>query len=62
MLGRIPFVLLVLAAQDPPRPYRLESVDLKKTILWGAECRRPDGTGLDSFVYQITASSFAMSL
>ncbi len=28
------------------RPYRLSGVDLKQKVIWGAGCRRPDGTGL----------------
>ena len=39
----------VQAAAEPPtkgKPYRLPSVDLKSRVIWGAECRRPDGTGL----------------
>jgi hypothetical protein len=27
-------------------PYRLPSVDIRQRVLWGAECRRPDGRGL----------------
>ena len=36
-------------ASEPPtkgKPYRLPSVDLKPRVIWGAECRRPDGSGL----------------
>ena len=28
------------------RPYRLKSVNIRQRLLWGAECRRPGGTGL----------------
>jgi len=28
------------------RPYRLNSVDLKEQVIWGAQCRRPEGQGL----------------
>ena len=35
-----------LAQEAPPRPYRLNAVDLKQRVIWGAECRLPDGTGL----------------
>eukprot|EP00913_Durusdinium_trenchii_P008945 g8411.t1 len=28
------------------RPYRLGSVDLKQRVIWGEECRGPNGTGL----------------
>ena len=28
------------------RPYRLGAVDIKQRLLWGAECRQPDGRGL----------------
>ena len=44
--------LLIAASTGNPalaqvgRPYRLSSVDLKQSLIWGAECRRPDGTGL----------------
>jgi hypothetical protein len=33
-------------AQDIPRPYRLDSVDLAQTVIWGAEVREPAGGGL----------------
>ncbi len=33
-------------AQPAQRPYRLNSVDLKQQIIWGAECRQPEGSGL----------------
>jgi hypothetical protein len=32
--------------QTKGKPYRLPSVDLKPRVIWGAECRRLDGTGL----------------
>jgi hypothetical protein len=32
--------------QATGRPYRLNSVDLKQRIIWGAECRLPEGSGL----------------
>ncbi len=35
-----------LTAQQPRRPYRLESVDLEQQVIWGTECRQPDGGGL----------------
>ncbi|NQT38047.1 MAG: hypothetical protein HQ581_11190, partial [Planctomycetes bacterium] len=28
--------------QQPQRPYRLESVDLKQPVIWGAEVRGPE--------------------
>ena len=34
------------AAAEPGKPYRLDAVDLKQPILWGAECRQPAGGGL----------------
>jgi hypothetical protein len=34
------------SAQEPRRPYRLDSVDLKQRVIWGAECRQPEGHGL----------------
>ncbi len=34
------------SAQPAGRPYRLSSVDLKQRVIWGAECRQPDGCGL----------------
>ena len=34
------------SAQQTRRPYHLSSVDLKRRVIWGAECRRPDGQGL----------------
>ena len=37
---------LALQAQQPQRPYRLSSVDLKQRVIWGAECRQPEGSGL----------------
>ena len=49
---KIAFPILLLAfatatlAQEKPRPYRLESVDLKQPVIWGAEVKLPDGTGL----------------
>lgn len=33
-------------AQEKPRPYRLESVDLKQRVIWGGEVREPEGQGL----------------
>jgi hypothetical protein len=33
-------------AAEKPRPYRLGAVDLKQRVIWGAEVRLPDGTGL----------------
>lgn len=33
-------------AQQAKRPYRLNSVDLKQRVIWGAECREPKGQGL----------------
>ena len=33
-------------SQPTQRPYRLNSVDLKQRVVWGAECRLPDGRGL----------------
>ncbi len=33
-------------SEKPRRPYRLKSVDIRERILWGSECRRPDGQGL----------------
>lgn len=35
----------IVAAQQK-RPYRLNAVDLKERVIWGAECREPDGHGL----------------
>lgn len=35
-----------VAAQQTRRPYRLNSVDLKQRVIWGAECRLPEGHGL----------------
>ena len=35
-----------LGAQQKIRPYRLNAVDLKQRIIWGAESRFPDGSGL----------------
>ncbi|NQT85886.1 hypothetical protein HQ560_03920, partial [bacterium] len=34
------------AGQAARRPYRLGSVDLKQRIIWGADCRLPQGSGL----------------
>jgi len=47
----MPVLLLLLltpaaGAQESSRPYRLESVSLKQRVIWGAECRLPDGEGL----------------
>ncbi len=36
----------VVAAADPNRSYRLESVDLKTPIIWGAQLQRSDRKGL----------------
>ncbi|MDA0589977.1 MAG: kelch repeat-containing protein [Planctomycetota bacterium] len=33
-------------AQQTNRPYRLNAVDLKQRVIWGAECVLPDGQGL----------------
>lgn len=33
-------------AQQPQRPYRLNAVDLKQRVIWGAECLRPERRGL----------------
>ena len=33
-------------AQQPQRPYRLNDVDLKQRVIWGAECLQPEGRGL----------------
>ena len=33
-------------AQQPRRPYRLNSVDLGQRVIWGAECRQLKGGGL----------------
>lgn len=33
-------------AQPPQRPYRLNAVDLKQRVIWGAECLLPEGRGL----------------
>jgi hypothetical protein len=33
-------------AQQTDRPYRLNAVDLKQRVIWGAECVLPDGQGL----------------
>ena len=33
-------------AQQVPRHYRLNGVDLKQQLIWGAECRQPQGQGL----------------
>jgi hypothetical protein len=35
-----------LGAQPMPRPYRLNAVDLKRPVIWGAESRQPTGHGL----------------
>lgn len=34
------------AAQQTRRPYRLNAVDLKQRVIWGAECRQPESSGL----------------
>ena len=42
-------VLVMVSMTRQPafgRPYRLESVDLKQRVIWGATCRLPDGRGL----------------
>lgn len=49
VFGAVVFVGVATAAQRPPtkgKPHRLPAVDLKSRVIWGAECRRPDGTGL----------------
>ncbi|MFO8012408.1 MAG: kelch repeat-containing protein [Phycisphaerae bacterium] len=49
VFGALVLVGHATAAQRPPtdgKPYRLPSVDLKSRVIWGAECRRPDGSGL----------------
>ncbi len=33
-------------AQQTQRAYRLNSVDLQQRVIWGAECRQPEGSGL----------------
>jgi hypothetical protein len=33
-------------AQQTRRPYRLNGVDLKQRVIWGAECRQPENQGL----------------
>lgn len=33
-------------AQSVERPYRLDAVDLKQRVIWGADCLEPDGQGL----------------
>lgn len=35
-----------LFAQPAARPYRLNGVDLKQRVIWGAECRLPAGKGI----------------
>ena len=40
------FLPSIADAQQPRRPYRLNAVDLKQRVIWGAECREPDGQGL----------------
>lgn len=43
------FILLclsVLTASGQQKSYRLNSVDLKPRVIWGAECRQPPGHGL----------------
>src|SRR5262245_21329989 len=36
------------AQQQPakPRPYRLPGTDLKQRIIWDAQCKEPEGSGL----------------
>lgn len=41
-----PLVLAQSFAAEPGKAYRLESVDLKQRIIWGAECLEPTGAGL----------------
>lgn len=36
----------IAAAQQGRRPYRLNAVDLRQPVIWGAECRAPYGHGL----------------
>lgn len=40
------FTIVTMSAPAQQRPYRLNGVDLKQRIIWGAECRQPDGSGL----------------
>jgi len=39
-------LLATASGQQKQRPYRLESVDLKQPVIWGAELRQPEGKGL----------------
>jgi len=39
-------IAIPAAAQDTHRPYRLESVNIKQRIIWGAQCLYPQGRGL----------------
>lgn len=42
-------VLLGIAVESPAqnsRTYRLNAVDLKQRVIWGAECRQPEDSGL----------------
>ena len=48
LLAVVALGLPSLGAQAPTRkkPYRLPSVSIRQRILWGAECRLPEGQGL----------------
>ncbi|MBC8288839.1 MAG: hypothetical protein H8E37_00835 [Planctomycetes bacterium] len=39
-------VVVEADAQQTQRPYRLNAVDLKQRVIWGAECLKPEGRGL----------------
>ena len=47
LTGVVVICLSVTASAQPGgKPYRLNSVDLKQQVIWGAECLQPDGFGL----------------
>ncbi len=52
----ISFFPAVTEAQKTGRPYRLESVSPKQRIIWGAECRLPDGRGLAFYTLTLVAT------
>ncbi len=46
LVGALALAACALAATKEPRPYRLRATDIKQRVIWGAECRGPDGTAL----------------
>lgn len=50
ILGLVLICSTPLLAQEPPakkpRPYRLPGTDLKQRIIWDAQCKEPEGSGL----------------